>query len=127
MLLKALGSEEHNLVKVNSPSAPSSMPSSHTEAQIILFLAANPKDTSRLRLDQELRDVAEGLHRAQKRDQFILEQRLAVRPRDIQRAMLDINPQIIHFSGHGAGEQGLIFEDELGNAKGLSTIKLHQP
>lgn len=31
--------------------------------------------------------------------------------------MLDINPQIIHFSGHGAGEQGLIFEDELGNVK----------
>lgn len=85
--------------------------------QTILFLAANPKDTGRLRLDQELRDIAEGLQRAQKRDQFSLEQRLAARPRDIQRAMLDVNPQIIHFSGHGAGEQGLVFEDEIGNAK----------
>ncbi len=85
--------------------------------QIILFLAANPKDTTRLRLDQELRDIAEGLQRAQKRDQFQLEQRLAVRPRDIQRAMLDIGPQIIHFSGHGTGEEGLVFEDEIGNTK----------
>ncbi len=85
--------------------------------QTILFLAANPQNTSRLRIDKELRDIGEGLQRAQKRDQFQLEQRLAVRPRDIQRAMLDINPQIIHFSGHGTGEQGLIFEDELGNAK----------
>jgi hypothetical protein len=86
-------------------------------SQTILFLAANPKDTGRLRLDQELRDIAEGLQRAQKRDQFNLEQRLAVRPRDIQRAMLDVGPQIIHFSGHGEGEQGLVFEDEVGNAK----------
>mgnify|MGYP000260870247 CR=1 FL=1 len=85
--------------------------------QTILLLAANPKDTGRLRLDQELRDIAEGLQRAQKREQFILEQRLAVRPRDIQRAMLDVGPQMIHFSGHGEGEQGLVFEDETGNTK----------
>lgn len=95
----------------------STMPSSNTDPQTILFLAANPKDTGRLRLDQELRDIGEGLQRAQKRDQFNLEQRLAVRPRDIQRAMLDVGPQILHFSGHGEGEQGLIFEDEIGNAK----------
>jgi len=94
-----------------------SMPSSNVEPQTILFLAANPKDTSRLQVDQELRDIAEGLQRAQKRDQFNLEQRLAVRPRDIQRAMLDIGPQIIHFSGHGAGEAGLMFEDDIGNTK----------
>lgn len=93
------------------------MSSSSTDPQTILFLAANPKDTGRLRLDQELRDIAEGLQRARKRNQFNLEQRLAVRPRDIQRAMLDIGPQIIHFSGHGVGEQGLIFEDDIGNAK----------
>jgi hypothetical protein len=86
-------------------------------AQTILFLAANPKGTTPLRLDQELRDISEGLQRAQKRDRFKLEQRLAVRPRDIQRAMLDLNPQIIHFSGHGTGESGLVFEDEIGNAK----------
>lgn len=86
----------------------------------ILILAANPKDTSRLRLDRELRDIAEGLERAQKRDQFSLEQRLAVRPRDIQRAILDSNPQVIHFSGHGAGEEGLVFEDEVGQSKLVS-------
>ncbi len=90
---------------------------SSSHRQSILFLAANPKDTTRLRLDQELRDIGEGLRRAQKRDEFQLEQRLAVRPRDIQRAMLDVNPQIIHFSGHGTGDEGLVFEDEIGNAK----------
>jgi hypothetical protein len=86
----------------------------------ILILAANPKGTIQLRLDQEVRDIAEGLRRSQRRDQFVLEQQWAVRPRDIQRAMLDINPQIIHFSGHGMGAEGLVFEDEAGKAQLVS-------
>jgi hypothetical protein len=85
--------------------------------QTILFLGANPDQTGRLRLDKELRDIAEGLQRAQRRDQLRLEQKWAVRPRDVQRAMLDVQPQIVHFSGHGAGEDGLIFEDDFGNSK----------
>ena len=90
-----------------------------TAIKKILILAANPKDTSRLRLDQELRDIEEGLQRSQKRDQFTLKQQLAVRPRDIQRALLDFNPQIIHFSGHGT-EERLIFEDDSGKSKLVS-------
>ncbi|HAC65069.1 MAG TPA: TIR domain-containing protein [Cyanothece sp. UBA12306] len=83
----------------------------------ILILAANPKGTSPLRLDEEMREIEAGLERAKDRDQFILEKKWAVRPRDIQRAMLDIDPQIVHFSGHGEGEKGLVFEDEMGRAK----------
>jgi hypothetical protein len=86
-------------------------------AQTILILAANPKGTPPLRLDQEVRDIGEGLQRAKHRDEFILEQKLAVRPRDIQRAMLDISPSIVHFSGHGTGDEGLVFEDETGSSK----------
>ena len=85
--------------------------------QKILILAANPKDTASLRLDEEVREIDAVLKRAKNRDQFILEQKWAVRPRDIHQAMLDINPQIVHFSVHGTGEEGLIFEDELGKAK----------
>lgn len=85
--------------------------------QTILILAANPKGTTPLRLDEEVREIDAGLQRAKQREQFVLEQKWAVRPRDIQRAMLDINPQIIHFSGHGTGDEGLVFEDETGLAK----------
>lgn len=84
--------------------------------QTILILTANPKGTSQLRLDQEVRDIEEGLQRAKQRDQFVLKSMFAVRPRDIQRAMLDINPSIVHFSGHGTGDEGLVFEDETGSA-----------
>lgn len=86
----------------------------------LLILAANPTNTNRLRLEEELREIDEGLRRAQHRDQFTLTQRLAVRPRDIQRAMLDETPQIVHFSGHGEGQEGLVFEDETGQAKLVS-------
>ena len=92
----------------------------------ILILAANPKTTSRLRLDEELRDIDDGLRRAQHRDRFTLAQRLAVRPRDIQRAMLDEMPQIVHFSGHGEGEEGLVFEDDSGQAQLVSGEALAQ-
>lgn len=85
--------------------------------QKILILAANPKGTTPLRLDEEVREINAGLERAKHREQFILEQKWAVRPRDIQRAMLDVNPSIIHFSGHGTGSEGLVFEDEIGGAK----------
>jgi len=85
--------------------------------QTILILSANPKGTTPLRLDEEVREIDAGLKRSRNRDQFILEQKWAVRPRDIQRAMLDVNPQIIHFSGHGTGDEGLVFEDETGSTK----------
>jgi hypothetical protein len=85
--------------------------STSTEKQTILFLAANPKNSTPLRLDQEVREIDEGLTRAKQRDRFHLQQKWAVRPRDIQRAMLDLAPQIVHFSGHGVGQNGLVFED----------------
>ncbi|MEH2279913.1 MAG: CHAT domain-containing protein [Nostoc sp.] len=93
-------------------------------AKTILFLAANPKGTSRLRLDEEMREIDAGLQRAKRRDQFVLQQRWAVRTRDIQRALLDFKPQIIHFSGHGGGEEGLVLEDETGTAKLVDTEAL---
>ncbi len=83
----------------------------------ILILAANPKGTSRLRLDEEVREIELGLQRSQKRDQFVIKSRWAVRPIDFQRAMLDVKPQIVHFSGHGEGDGGLEFEDEKGQVK----------
>ena len=71
----------------------------------ILFLAANPRGTTPLRLEQEVRDISQELRQAHQSEQFRLEQRWAVRSRDIQQAMLDVSPQIVHFSGHGKGSK----------------------
>lgn len=90
----------------------------------ILILASNPKDTTPLRLDKEIREIDEGLRRAQRRDQFILQQKLAVRPADLHRALLDFDPDIVHFSGHGQGEAGIILENETGHPHLASTEAL---
>jgi len=90
----------------------------------ILILAANPQGTSRLRLDREAREIEDGLQRSQLRERFQIEQRWASRPRDVQRALLDIDPQIVHFCGHGEGQAGLVLEDETGRVKLVSTEAL---
>jgi hypothetical protein len=87
------------------------------QQQKILVLAANPIGTTKMRLDEELREIKEGLRRAKGRDQFLIESTEAVRYRDIPRAVMDFEPQIIHFSGHGSQEDGLVFEDATGQPK----------
>ena len=85
----------------------------------ILILSANPIDSERLRLDEEIREIEEGLKRSQKRDHFSISKRSAVRVADLRRALLDEDPNIVHFSGHGDVE-GLTLEDDEGKAKLVS-------
>ncbi len=103
---------------------PVTFPEPSTQQQKILILAANPKNTSRLRLDEELREIEQGLQRAGQRERFEIKPALAVRSRDIHRSILDFKPSIVHFSGHGAGRDGLIFEDETGQAKLVDALAL---
>jgi AAA-like domain/CHAT domain len=86
----------------------------HTQTRNILLLSANPKGTSQLRLAEEMRDIREGLRLSENRDLFTINAAEAVRPRDIRRAILTYKPHIIHFSGHGSAEEGLLLEDETG-------------
>ncbi len=39
---------------------------------------------------------------------------MSVRPSDISQALLDLAPQVVHFSGHGTVDGALCFEDKLG-------------
>lgn len=81
-----------------------------------MILAANPKNTSQLRLSEEVREIEEALKRADNRSQFTLQTIWAVRPRDLMRAMTELKPNIIHFCGHGQAE-GITLEDNQGNAQ----------
>lgn len=90
----------------------------------ILILTANPNNTDRLRLDQEMREIEAELLRAKSRDAFELISKWAVRVDDLARALLDHSPQIIHFSGHGGGNEGLALEDNNGNLQLVKTEPL---
>lgn len=89
----------------------------------ILVVAANPLGSSPLKLDHEVKTIQEALTRSRKRDNFVVEYRLAATPSELRRALLDVEPHILHFSGHGAGEQGLLFvSDESAGAIYRSTV-----
>jgi hypothetical protein len=80
----------------------------------ILFLAADPTDATRLRLGEELRAIQQNLQLAKLRDLFTLNQRMSVRPADLSQTLLDLKPEVVHFSGHGMSTGELCFEDEIG-------------
>lgn len=81
----------------------------------ILIFAVNPQDTDRLRLDQEIRDIEDGIDRSKYNEQFLVKTKLAVRIRDLRRDIMKYEPDIVHFSGHGSRE-GLVLEDNSGNS-----------
>jgi len=90
----------------------------------ILFLAANPTDTTRLRLDEESRAIDQSLRQAEFRDQFDIKQHWAVRVGDIQELRLRHQPHIVHFSGHGGPSSEIILEDNAGNSHPVSVRAL---
>ena len=90
----------------------------------ILIVTANPSKTTQLRLPEEERDIGEGVKLGKHRDQFLLKQQQATRARDLPRAMEDHEPTIVHFCGHGAGEQGIVLEDNDGEIHLVSTEAL---
>jgi hypothetical protein len=90
----------------------------------ILFLAANPQATSRLGLDTEATEIRQGLERSKGRERFEIVTRWAVDAEELRRSLLDIEPHIVHFSGHGAGADGLVLHADEGKAKLASSEAL---
>ncbi|QDL11815.1 hypothetical protein DP114_31470 [Brasilonema sennae CENA114] len=90
----------------------------------ILILSANPINTKNLRLDEEVREIQAAWERALNREKFELINKGAVRIDELRRTLLDHKPQIVHFSGHGTGTNGLVLENNSGSAQIVSTESL---
>jgi hypothetical protein len=78
----------------------------------ILLMSANPKGMTDLNLSNENRKIDRALQLGTERDSFNIEVAQAVCLEDIDYFILRHKPFIVHFSGHGTGEKGLVFEDE---------------
>lgn len=88
--------------------------------QTILYLAASPRNLPPLRSDLEMRKVKERLQLSRYRDRYRIEPYLAVRFDDISQALVDYEPQVVHFSGHGARNGDLCVEDERGDSEAIT-------
>jgi hypothetical protein len=80
----------------------------------VLFLAANPRQTTALRLGEEVRTIEERLRESTLRDRFDLRQQHAVRWSDLSRSLLENTPMVVHFAGHGEAGGEIVLEDPVG-------------
>jgi eukaryotic-like serine/threonine-protein kinase len=92
----------------------------------VLFLAANPMRVQPLQLGEECRAIEGRIHAAKFRDQIRFRSRWAARPDDLLQALNEDTPLVLHFSGHGEGDQGLCFQSEDGGAQHVSAEGLAQ-
>lgn len=90
------------------------------ERIVVLFLAANPADQQQLRLDEEARSINAMVRKSKHRDSVHFETRWAVQPMDVLQAINELQPTIVHFSGHGSDTDQIVFQDSQGNSKLVS-------
>ncbi|MDX6498696.1 MAG: hypothetical protein QOG23_1956 [Blastocatellia bacterium] len=83
----------------------------------ILFLAANPIDTGTLQLQKEARELQERIRQGPHRDDFEVIHYLAARPEDLLRGLQDIQPHILHFSGHGTYNNEIVLQGDDGTSR----------
>jgi hypothetical protein len=79
---------------------------------IILFLSANPSQTQALELIKECNIINQKIRSGAGRDLFKVEQRHDISIKWLIEELLNYNPQILHFSGHGSEKSALIFKNE---------------
>lgn len=84
----------------------------------ILYLTASPNDPDLelppLRTDLEMKKVKERLQLSRTRDQYRIEFCPASEWDDLSQALVDYDPQVVHFAGHGDSDGNLLLEDAVG-------------
>jgi hypothetical protein len=118
LILEGLQIERRPACVLPSPAcvdAGTNLTESHMPVQplAVLFIAANPSGTERLRLDREHRTILEAVRLSRHRDQLEVEIRQAATVHDLRRELLDRSYDVVHVSSHGERE-GLILEGESG-------------
>lgn len=86
-------------------------------SKTVLIFAGNPVETSPLVLKEETENIQQQLTHSPKNEQFVIKQQWATSPDEIRHALLEHQPQFVHFSAFGMGEQGIILEEETGQTK----------
>lgn len=91
----------------------------------VLLVLASPKDQDPLRLQTEERAIKEAIQLSQHRDSIQVKVLPAATTDDLRRELLQTDYDILHFSGHGAKDASLIFEDPAGgtSAAPFSSIR----
>jgi hypothetical protein len=91
---------------------------------VILFLSANPRDSNLLTLTEECAEIHRELMMTRDRARFRFESRWAITVDDLMRHLTELEPTVVHFSGHGCDGGGLVLQGELGRQQCVSARAL---
>ena len=89
----------------------------------LLFLAANPIDSEGIRLDEECREIEVCVSSAPASPIRVVS-KWAVRAQDLQKALLETSPAMVHFSGHGDQAGQILLENAIGYAEPVTAEAL---
>ncbi len=78
----------------------------------ILSLNASPESYPRVRGDEEAREVDKAIRSARYGEEFEFITKWAVTPTGMVSELEEHCPAIVHYSGHGIPDMGLLFEDD---------------
>lgn len=90
----------------------------------ILFLASSPQQTGDIFVTAEMNRIRTKLQLAKLRDNFEFIPMLGVQPEQLLDYLNQYQPHIIHFSNHGSEAGEIILEDNIGNAKPVTSDTL---
>ncbi|WP_196593744.1 CHAT domain-containing protein [Pectinatus sottacetonis] len=102
-----------NNVKTTFPQKP-------VEKLTILFLAANTNEMPQLALNKEVHAITDSIRMSADRDSMEFFTRWATQAADILQMINELDPEIIHFSGHGMENGNLLLNDPSGNVQPVS-------
>ena len=82
----------------------------------LLIISSNPRRD--LNLDREVSDLTTAVQRL---GEFEIALGLGARAQELPELLSEHSPEFVHFCGHGAGEEGLVFQNEQGQERLVST------
>ncbi|MEM7530932.1 MAG: CHAT domain-containing protein [Chloroflexota bacterium] len=91
----------------------------------VLLLAANPLNTSLLKLGEEIHAIDKGLKDIVLEEKLEFIPKLIIRIRDLETLLAETQPDIVHFSGHGSSIARIILEDQKGDARPILAQELN--
>jgi esterase/lipase superfamily enzyme len=94
-----------------SPEAVPEPPILTTQKCDVLVLAANPKGTDSLKLQQETDLIRASLRENGSGREYVVQIQQATRAEDLSRYLLQYEPVIVHFAGHGSSTGEIILEN----------------
>lgn len=89
----------------------------------VLFASANPNDSDRIRVDKELRELDKTLQSLKNRDRIDLISKGAIEFKEFAKTILEFEPNIVHFSGHG-DKYGIAMEKNSGDLQAIPNKNL---